>query len=91
MPAVRFTRNLQRHVSCPPGEHAGATVRDVLEAYFAANPGVRHYVVDDQGAVRPHVAVFVGSQTVQDRVGLTDAVVERDEIYVMQALSGGAQ
>lgn len=86
--SVQFTRNLHRHVGCPPGEYPGATVAEVLAAYFADHP-VRHYVLDDQGSVRRHVTVFVGGSTVSDRVGLTDPVGGGGEIHVMQALSGG--
>lgn len=87
--AVQFTRNLQRHVSCPPGSYMGATVAEVLGAYFVDHPTGRHYVLDDQGAVRKHVTIFVGGSTITDRVRLTDAVRAGEEIYVMQALSGG--
>lgn len=86
---VQFTRNLQRHVACPAGAYAGTTVGEVLGAYFVDHPTVRHYVLDDQGAVRKHVTIFVGGSTITDRVRLTDAVRTGEEIYVMQALSGG--
>jgi sulfur-carrier protein len=46
-------------------------------------------VLDDQGALRRHVVVYVNGQPVNDRVGLTDPVGPRDEIYVFQALTGG--
>ncbi|MCA9667327.1 MAG: MoaD/ThiS family protein [Myxococcales bacterium] len=89
MPRVTFTPNLRRHVDCPPSEVEGATVREALEAAFADNPRARGYVLDDQGAVRKHVMVFVDGDVVQDRVGLSDAVAPGAEIYIMQALSGG--
>ena len=87
--SVQFTRNLARHVSCPAAKYVGTTVAEVLGAYFADHPAVRHYVLDDQGGVRQHVTVFVGGSTITDRIRLTDAVGAGDEIYVMQALSGG--
>lgn len=68
---------------------AGSTVREALEAYFAEHAGVRHYVLDDQGAVRKHVTVFLAGHQIRDRVRLTDPVGADDEIHVMQALSGG--
>jgi hypothetical protein len=46
-------------------------------------------VLDDQGALRRHVAVFVDGRPVKDREGLTDAVGPDEEIHVFQALSGG--
>jgi hypothetical protein len=89
MPRVVFTANLQRHVPCPPCTVPGTTAREALENAFALTPRVRGYVLDDQGELRHHMAVFVGGRACADRRGLSDAVGEKDEIVVMQALSGG--
>ncbi|MEM6675151.1 MAG: MoaD/ThiS family protein [Planctomycetota bacterium] len=87
---VRFTQNLARHVDCADGEvEARPTVRACLDAYFEAHPGVRTYVLDDQGAVRSHVVVFVDGVPIDDRARQSDAVSPTAEIVVMQALSGG--
>lgn len=84
-----FTQNLQRHVACPPVTAPGSTVRAVLESAFAGNPRARGYVLDDQGSLREHMALFVDGAQVRDRVGLSDPVRGDSEIYIMQALSGG--
>ena len=76
MPRVAFTENLQRHVACPPRDLAGATVREVLDAYFTDNEALRGYVLDEQGALRKHMVVFVGGEQVRDRKGLSDAPAE---------------
>jgi molybdopterin synthase sulfur carrier subunit len=89
MPLVRFTYAIQRHVACPNARVAGATVRAALEAVFAGNPAARSYVLDDQGALRHHMVVFVNGEAVLDRRGLADAVADDAEIDVFQALSGG--
>jgi hypothetical protein len=62
MPRVVFTANLQRHVSAPPSEVAGRTVRAALEAVFTANPRLRNYVLDDKGRVRHHVVEDYGGR-----------------------------
>jgi molybdopterin synthase sulfur carrier subunit len=89
MPTVTFTPNLQRHVSCPSADVRGDTVRSALEAVFRDNPRARAYVLDEQGAVRQHMVVFVDGRQVRDRQHLTDPVTPNAEIYVAQALSGG--
>ncbi|MDQ3222246.1 MAG: MoaD/ThiS family protein [Gemmatimonadota bacterium] len=89
MPTVSFTPNIQRHVSCPSAEAHGETVRQVLDAVFRGNPRARGYVLDEQGAVRSHMVVFVNGRQVQDRRTLTDPVASNAEIYVAQSLSGG--
>jgi sulfur-carrier protein len=89
---VVFTPNLKRHVesSAEVLQIEGATVRAVLDAVFAANPRLRGYVLDDQGALRKHMSVFVDGQQIADRARLTDPVRPGSEVYVMQALSGGS-
>jgi hypothetical protein len=89
MPTVRCTSALARLVECPPAVVQGTTVRAALEAYFARYPAVRPYVLDEQGAARYHVAIFVGGDTLVDRAGMSDPVADDGEVYVMQALSGG--
>lgn len=89
MAHVVFTPNLQRLVTAPPREVEGATVREVLERVFADNTRLRGYVLDDQGALRQHMVVFVDGHQIEDRVTLSDPVSAVGSVYVMQALSGG--
>jgi sulfur-carrier protein len=89
MARVVFTRNIQRHIACPTTDAPGGTVAEVLGQVFTGNPAARGYVLDDQGAVRKHMVIFVDGETIRDRARLTDPVKPTSEIYVMQALSGG--
>lgn len=89
MAMVRFTPNIQRHVACGDQEVPGDTVREVLDAYFASNTLARSYVLDDQGGLRRHMAIYVDGQLVRDRAGLSDPVSDQGRVFVFQALSGG--
>ncbi len=89
MPRVVFASAIQRHVVCPPADVSAATVREAIDAALAGNATARGYVFDDLGAVRKHVAIFVGGQPIHDRARQSDKVEPASEIYVMQALSGG--
>lgn len=91
MPRVELTQNLQRHVACPAMDVPASTVREALDAVFAAVPRLRSYVLDDQGEVRKHVVIFVDGEQLRDRKRQSDAVAERSQIHVMQALSGGSR
>jgi molybdopterin synthase sulfur carrier subunit len=86
---VSFTQNLQRHAPTPPAETRGATVREVLDAALSESPRARDYVLDEHGALRTHIVVFVNGAPVRDRTKLTDPVDDDAEVFVMQALSGG--
>ena len=85
MPTVSFTPALQRFVDAPRARVEGATVGAALAAVFVARPALRGYIVDDQGALRRHVVLYVNA----DRAGLGDPIGPDDEIHVFQALSGG--
>ncbi len=89
MARITFTQNLQRHIACPPTDVAADTVRTALESAFARHAGLRGYILDDQGAIRKHVIVFINGVPIRDRQGQSDALRPADEVYVMQALSGG--
>jgi molybdopterin synthase sulfur carrier subunit len=89
MPSVRFTRNIQRHVQCPTLDVPGATLGEVLSAYFATNERARGYVLEDDGRLRKHMAVFIDGQQIEDRDKLSDLVSSDAVVDVVQSLSGG--
>jgi sulfur-carrier protein len=89
MPTVSFTSALQRFLEAPSMQVEGSTVRDALDAVFAKRPPLRGYVLDDQGAVRRHVVIYINGEVMRDRTQLSDTVGAQDEIYVFQALTGG--
>lgn len=89
MPRVAFTQNLQRHLTCGVSTVGGASVGEALGEVFRDNPSLRGYILDDDGGVRKHIAIYINNETITDRAHLSDPVCEADEVYVMQALSGG--
>ena len=64
----------------------GTTVAAVLADLDRRYPGIRFRMVDEQGRVRKHMKIFVNDESVRD---LDTRVDERDEVTIMQALSGG--
>jgi sulfur-carrier protein len=89
MPLVEFAPALTRHVACPPREVDAATLREALAQAFTAAPALRHYVLDEQGAVRKHVAVFVNARMIASRSQLDVPLAGGDKVMVIQALTGG--
>jgi hypothetical protein len=76
-------------MAAPSADVGGSTVGEALAAVFAERPALRGYVLDDQGAVRRHVSIYINGEPIGDRTRLSDKVGPRDEIYVLQALTGG--
>jgi sulfur-carrier protein len=89
MPTVEFAAALTRHVPCPPQQVPAGTVASALAAAFEAVPALRGYVLDEQGAVRKHVAVFVNGEMVRRDGVLERGVSGADRVMVIQALTGG--
>jgi molybdopterin synthase sulfur carrier subunit len=89
MVRITFPQVLQRHVRCPPLDVTAATLRDALDAAFAVYPTLRGYLLDDTGALRQHVTVFVDGAVATERVKLSRRLAPDARVDVLQALSGG--
>jgi sulfur-carrier protein len=66
-----------------------ATVGEALEKLERQWPGVRDRVLDEQGSLRPHVAVFVGEESIRYNGGLGAPLPEGSTIVILPAVSGG--
>ena len=66
-------------------ELEGATVAEVLRALEREHPDVRGWILDEHGAIREHINVFVNKEYGQEAT----AVGERDQLHVIPAISGG--
>ncbi|MDQ8202315.1 MoaD/ThiS family protein [Pelagicoccus sp. SDUM812003] len=89
MPKLCFTSNLQRHVESSDLIVDASRVVDALEVAFAKRPRLRGYILDDQGCLHRHMAILVNGVAIRDREKLETPVRPDDEIFVVQALSGG--
>jgi sulfur-carrier protein len=90
MAHVRFTPNLKRFFpSLSAVEVPANNVAEVMDRIEEIHPGIKAYLVDDQGALREHVNVFARGEMINDRASLTDQLAPHDEVYILQALSGG--
>lgn len=65
-------------------------MREILDAYFTGDQqAARGYVLDERGALRKHMAIFVDGAPIRDRHSLNDPVGTEGTVDVLQALSGG--
>ncbi|HTK15767.1 MAG TPA: MoaD/ThiS family protein [Acidimicrobiia bacterium] len=64
----------------------GSTVAELLADLDTRYPGIRFRMVDEQNRIRKHMKVFVNDESVRN---LDTEIGDRDEITIMQALSGG--
>ena len=90
MPHVKFTPNLKRYFpdlrAC---EIDAATAAEAVREIDRRWRGLGDYIIDEQGALRKHVNIFIGDELLRDKHRLSDALSADSKIYIMQALSGG--
>jgi len=67
----------------------GDTLAEVLENLDANHPGIRARVLDDQGAIRRFVNVYVGNDDVRFLEALDTKTPDGSQVSVIPAVAGG--
>jgi molybdopterin synthase sulfur carrier subunit len=67
----------------------GATLLDVLNALDVLYPGLRGRVLDDEGALRRFVNVYVSDDDVRFAEGLATPTPDGTSISIIPAVAGG--
>ena len=73
----------------PEVEVDAGTVGEAIAALDAANPGFTSRILDESGALRRFVNVFVSDDDVRFLDGLDTAVLEGGTIAIVPAVAGG--
>jgi len=90
MTSIKFTSALKRfYPDLDDFEMEGKNVSELLEKIDTKYSGIKNYLVDDRGALRKHVNIFVDGELILDREKMTDTLKNESEVFIMQALSGG--
>jgi molybdopterin converting factor small subunit len=67
----------------------GSTLAEVLADLDANHPGIRARILDDQGAIRRFVNVYVGNDDVRFLEDLATPTPDGVQISVIPAVAGG--
>jgi sulfur-carrier protein len=89
LPSIAFTAHLRSVGPERPAQCDGATLAQMLDGMAGDYPRLKAYLLDDQGRLRKHVAVFVDGVMVARESALSRALEPSSQVYVFQALSGG--
>ena len=65
------------------------TVSEALTALWKLYPGLRDRIVDEQGAVRQHINIFVGDEAIRFADGFSTTIPTGAEVLIVPAVSGG--
>jgi molybdopterin converting factor small subunit len=64
----------------------GATLADLLQDLERQFPGIRFRMIDEQGRIRTHMRMFLGSSELHD---VAAPLQPAATLHIVQALSGG--
>ena len=67
----------------------GGTVAEVLDALEGSHPGFKERILDDDGALRRFVNVFVSDDDVRFLDGLGTPVPDGETLSIVPAVAGG--
>lgn len=71
-------------------ESSAATVGEALDGLWQQHLGLRDRVLNEQGALRPHVNIFLNDENVRRKQLLDTSLQEDCEITILPSVSGGA-
>ena len=77
---------LRSYTENSEAEASGATLAAVLTDLDRRYAGIRFRMIDEQDRIRPHIRIFVNGKQVRE---LSQPLSARDEVVIVQALSGG--
>ena len=63
----------------------GSTVAEVLRSLEREHPDIRGWILDERGAIREHINVFVNKEYGREDTSVTPS----DRLHVIPAISGG--
>jgi sulfur-carrier protein len=68
---------------------SGATVGEAITDLETRHPGIRDRLLDDKGAVRRHVNIYVGEEDIRFLEGLKTELKGGDQVSIVPAIAGG--
>ena len=90
MPIVRIPTPLRKLTNNQEEVTAsGATLGAILEELNAIYPGLGERILDEQGAIRRFVNIFVNDEDVRFLQEKETPVSENDEVSIVPAIAGG--
>lgn len=87
---IRFPRVLLQYWTGPAKiDVDGETLAEAFAKVNDQAPGLSSRILDDQGRIRRHVAIFVNGTMLTDKDPSVVALNKGDEVHVVPSVSGG--
>ena len=89
MARIAFTPHLRAVAPQGVTDCPARTLAEALNALAADYPRLKDYVLDDQGRLRKHIAIFIDGAMAPRETALARPLEAASDVFVFQALSGG--
>jgi sulfur-carrier protein len=86
---VTLTANLQKYYPQAKFDMSASSVKDLLKKMDEVRPYFSAYILEDNGAIRKHVNIFINGEVVRDKSHVEIPLEAGTQVHIMQALSGG--
>lgn len=70
-------------------ESDAADVRSLISALVSAHEGLKPHILDDGGALRSFIRVYVGDEDIQELQGEDTPLATASEVSIIPAIAGG--
>ncbi len=70
-------------------EHQPATLAEALRVLWELYPGVRDRISTEQGEIRQHINIFIGSDDIRYTGGLASPVPAHSDVWIVPSITGG--
>ena len=67
----------------------GSTIREIIENIDKSYPGFRAKLLDENGALKNFMNIFVNDRNIKTLNGVNTEVNPEDNIYILIAIAGG--
>jgi molybdopterin converting factor small subunit len=72
-----------------PAAKQSVRLGEVLKTAFSDDESLYFLILDETGAVRRHINIFIGNENIRDLHGLDTSIPDHTEISIFTAISGG--
>jgi len=70
-------------------ESDASDVRSLIGALVSAHEGLKPHILDDSGALRSFIRVYVGDEDIQELQGEDTPLATASEVSIIPAIAGG--
>ena len=86
---LKLPAPLKKYISATQVEFDGHSIHELFQLLDERYGSVKERLLDDDGAIRPYINIFVGKENIRDGQGLNTKVNNNDQVSILLSFAGG--